>query len=147
MPNWLWKGENKSLSLTRDVNFDTQSSDISAEEIRENVPVLDGLRKETTFACFYRSLVILANDDFGAWLFRPITISAPTILAHNSNIPELWFIFYFYFYFVTPNNQLLTITGRRCREQLENDEKWVKLRHIWMKMKMMFKRPTFTKCC
>ena len=36
-----------------------QSSDNSAEGIRENNPVPDGLRKETTFICFYTSRAFL----------------------------------------------------------------------------------------
>ena len=43
------------LALTRDGNFDTQSSDNLAEEIGEDIPVSGGLRKETTFICFYTS--------------------------------------------------------------------------------------------
>ena len=50
-------GGQDSLALTRDVNFDTQSTDISAEGIREVIPVPDGLRKETAFIsiCLYTS--------------------------------------------------------------------------------------------
>ena len=38
----------KSLALTGDANLDKQSSDISAEEIREVISVPDSLWKETT---------------------------------------------------------------------------------------------------
>ena len=45
----LGGGGNQSLALTRDQNFEKQSSDNSVEEIGEDIPVPDGLRKETTF--------------------------------------------------------------------------------------------------
>ena len=35
-PKWMRQEGNQALALTRDANLDTQSSDISAEEIRES---------------------------------------------------------------------------------------------------------------
>ena len=51
----------------------------------------------------YRSLVISAHNHFGPWPFRPITISAHTISAHNLYIPELWFSYWI----VWPNCKVL----------------------------------------
>ena len=68
------------LALTRDVNFDKQSSDISAEEIREVILVPDGLRKETTFTCicFYISR--------GYFKCHGMLISATPSLGDNAPI-------------------------------------------------------------
>ena len=52
-PGAVTLGVGMGLVPSSHARCETQSSGISAEEIREVIPVPDGLRKEATFICFY----------------------------------------------------------------------------------------------
>ena len=58
-------GENQSVALTKDANLDTQSSDISAEEIRESGRSFQSLivcgKKLLYFCTFLSATVNLAH--------------------------------------------------------------------------------------